>query len=246
MFEIEEFKSAEIECEQNTKEHFGEFFDIIDEVLIFYANILPLVTTDYHGSQKIPRYALLLLNLKNMRSLFSLSTLISKGNYVEANSILRSIYEMFLLNRCIMEEPEFAEKWLFEGQKMSHSQMLVKLKFSSNNGGKNDGEKLFWNFLCSFSHPDRLGSLTYVNFPGLEITKEGHVSVSIDIMPKFDKMQARYLLYYRFMFSFICMNDLFEYSKQFEHFKPDFEQKKKDLYGKVEEFLKKRKKEEIL
>lgn len=228
MYVLEDFLLAEDKCEIDTNDELKPLIELNNHILIFYSNVVEVLSTTLNTSDAVSRFPVFLINLRLIRAFHSLSPLLKKGYYVEFNSILRNCHESCFISEYLIKNPDIAKEWFENPYQIRREVIMKNLEISK------DFNEVYAE-LCKYTHTDfekMVQSYTRLHpgSTGPEIFK---------ILPFFDKTEAKYSLILELFFLYYCTTHIFQYTKQFKEFELDFQLQWKELHTLAEEILSK-------
>lgn len=140
------FLSDELFCKNHTMLHFKKECSFFDESLSFYLEVFDKIQGDKKIKFSAEEGAIILLNIRMLRSLFCSNALIKTGYYTESRTLQRSIHETHYLCKYFNKNPAAIKNWL-KGKRIEHSKVTDDLNLSSN-------VKKLYNSLCDYTHPN--------------------------------------------------------------------------------------------
>jgi hypothetical protein len=194
---------SEKHCEAQSCYQLKSKLNLLEELLIFYDNLLEKQDKD-KINLKLHEFAIMLIHVKIFKTINCNTGLLKRGHYNEFQSLLRDVYELIFLSQYIVKNPGEAERWL-DGEQINHGPVANSLKIP------NDVKKIYGS-LCDYTHPNMKGVAKNWTKP----TKYG--DMHFYLISIFQRKISKNLIIMQIYFTFMAINLFFNCFKVYQNF----------------------------
>jgi hypothetical protein len=219
--------TLEKKCENSSQKVFKN--DIAFSKNLFNFHNALIFDTKFNGKHVIDFQdtGIVILNLKIMNSAAVVISLIKKGYYNDAYTILRNIRESRNLVDYFIENPKAADDWI-HGERFAYSSVNAKIK-------RSDPTNSIYKMYCDFTHSNFLGVIDHFDFETKYPVRNGSTKMDMRMFPIFNEKTSRTL------FRALTNEYFFTIRSYYDHFKTyywiNFDAKYRSRYDKIDKYF---------